>query len=209
MINKVFIKIKKRGFTLIETLVAVLILAVAIAGPLTIASKGLNTALTAKDQITAFYLAQDAVEYIRAVRDTNNLCISGNASNPGNCTTVSTWLQGLDQGNGCTSTDGSATCYLDSTQAPSVGATSCGGTTCPVICYDPSTLHYTYAGGGSSCTSSGYTNTIYTRTIAITCQNISSGTCTSNEVVLTVTVSWNDPAAHSVVVHENLFNWQK
>ena len=50
-----------RGFTLIETLIAVLILTTAIAGPLTIASKGLTATLVAKDQISAFYLAQDAV----------------------------------------------------------------------------------------------------------------------------------------------------
>lgn len=79
------------GFTLIETLVAVLLLATAIAGPLTIASKSLTTALVAKDQIIAYYLAQDAIEYIRFKRDTNRL---GGSS----------WLTGLDAcllSNGC------------------------------------------------------------------------------------------------------------
>ena len=75
----------KRGFTLIETLVAIAIMMLAIAGPLTIAHKGVQSALYAKDQITAYYLAQDAVEYIRSVRDGNLI-----ANPSGN------WLAGLD-----------------------------------------------------------------------------------------------------------------
>jgi prepilin-type N-terminal cleavage/methylation domain-containing protein len=71
MINRILKQ--ARGFTLVETLVAVLLLTVAIAGPLTIISKSLITALVAKDQVTAFFLAQDAVEYVRFVRDTNKL----------------------------------------------------------------------------------------------------------------------------------------
>ena len=53
------------GFTLIESLVAISILLLSISAPLTIASKGLASSFFARDQITAFYLAQDAVEYIR------------------------------------------------------------------------------------------------------------------------------------------------
>ena len=56
-----------------ETLIAVLVLSLAITGPLTIAQKGLQAALISKDQDTAFYLARDAVEYVRFVRDTNCL----------------------------------------------------------------------------------------------------------------------------------------
>jgi len=68
-----FNNMKKQGFTLVETLVAITILLIAIAGPLTIASKGLNGAYYARDQITAYYLAQEGIEYIRNVRDTNSL----------------------------------------------------------------------------------------------------------------------------------------
>lgn len=77
-----------KGFTLIETLVAIAIMMLAIAGPLTIAHKAVQSALYAKDQITAYYLAQDAIEYIRSVRDSNLL-----ASNAG---TATNWLYGLD-----------------------------------------------------------------------------------------------------------------
>ncbi len=58
----------KGGFTLVETLVAISVLMVAVASPLTIAQKSLSSALYAKDQTTAFFLAQDAVEYLKYVR---------------------------------------------------------------------------------------------------------------------------------------------
>lgn len=62
-----------RGFTLIETFVAITILLVSIVGPLTLATRSLFSALAARDQLVASYLAQDAVEYIRYKRDSNLL----------------------------------------------------------------------------------------------------------------------------------------
>ncbi len=60
-----------KGFTIVETLVAIAILMIAIAGPLTIAHKGLLAALYAHDQVTASYLAQDAMEYLKNVKNNN------------------------------------------------------------------------------------------------------------------------------------------
>jgi prepilin-type N-terminal cleavage/methylation domain-containing protein len=57
-----------RGFTLVETLVAISVLMVAVASPLTIAQKSLSSATYAKDQTIAFFLAQDAVEYLKYIR---------------------------------------------------------------------------------------------------------------------------------------------
>ncbi len=60
-----------KGFTIVETLVAITILMIAIAGPLTTAFRGLTAAVYARDQVTASYLAQDAMEYVKNVRDNN------------------------------------------------------------------------------------------------------------------------------------------
>lgn len=59
------------GFTIIETLVAIAILMISIAGPLAVASKSLTAALYAKDQMIASYLAQEGVETIRNRKDNN------------------------------------------------------------------------------------------------------------------------------------------
>jgi prepilin-type N-terminal cleavage/methylation domain-containing protein len=67
---------KKRGFTLIETLVAVALLSVAIVAPMVLTARSLATSYYARDQITAFYLAQEAIEGIRAIRDAQVLLIA-------------------------------------------------------------------------------------------------------------------------------------
>lgn len=62
-----------KGFTLIETLVAIFILVIAVTGPISAAQNSLKAAFLARDQVTAFYLAQDAIEYLINIRDTNAL----------------------------------------------------------------------------------------------------------------------------------------
>ncbi|PIR82915.1 hypothetical protein COU19_03195 [Candidatus Kaiserbacteria bacterium CG10_big_fil_rev_8_21_14_0_10_56_12] len=61
---------KTRGFTLIESLVAVAIVALAVGGPLYAANRALVAAEISRDRLTAIYLAQEAIEQARHVRDT-------------------------------------------------------------------------------------------------------------------------------------------
>ena len=70
----------RSGFTLVETLVAIAILMIAIAGPLTVAEKGLSAAIYARNQLMASYLAQDAMESIKNVVDSNELTIAKNGN---------------------------------------------------------------------------------------------------------------------------------
>jgi type II secretory pathway pseudopilin PulG len=58
-----------KGFTLVEALVAISILMIAIASPMTLAQKGLSTAILSKDQMIASFLVQDAIEAVKNVRD--------------------------------------------------------------------------------------------------------------------------------------------
>ncbi|HVY72677.1 MAG TPA: hypothetical protein VG984_01310 [Candidatus Paceibacterota bacterium] len=182
------------GFTLIETLLAVLILAAAIAGPLTIAAKGLQLALITKDQVIAGFLAQDAVEYMHFVRDTNRL--SANAD----------WLAGLDgtanghtanQSGGQSSCVGGNACYVDPLKDQ---VTYCGGSVSDCasayLYYDVANNVYTY-------TATGNTKTLYVRTVQISLVG-------SIEADVTVTVQWKDVGGilRSVVLRDNLFNWQ-
>ncbi len=60
---------KNRAFTLIETLVAISILMIAIAGPLTVATKGYTASLDAKKQAVAINLAQLILETFNNMKD--------------------------------------------------------------------------------------------------------------------------------------------
>lgn len=63
------IQTKTRSFTIIETLVAITVLMIAVAGPLTIAGKSLTSALDAKNTLIATYLAQESMEYLNFLKD--------------------------------------------------------------------------------------------------------------------------------------------
>ena len=172
----------KKGFTLIETLLAVLILAIALAAPLTIAAKALSAALIAKDQTTAFFLAQDAVEYARFKRDTNTLG-SGSAA----------WLSGFDAE--CSGADG---CKVDSVKNT---VTACSGA-CEVLQFNETKSWYTYA---TSEGSDVIKKSIFTRKVVL-----GSVASNANEKSITVTVSWKDVGGvtRSLVVREHITNWQ-
>jgi prepilin-type N-terminal cleavage/methylation domain-containing protein len=58
-----------QGFTLVETMVAIVILVLSVMGPLIAADRAIVAAETARDQLIASYLAQEGIEYMRAVRD--------------------------------------------------------------------------------------------------------------------------------------------
>ncbi|MCX6715954.1 MAG: prepilin-type N-terminal cleavage/methylation domain-containing protein, partial [Candidatus Taylorbacteria bacterium] len=68
---------EKRGFTIVETLVAITILMIAIAGPLVVASKSLFSSNLSKNQMVASYLAQESMEVVKNIRD-NNLYLGQN-----------------------------------------------------------------------------------------------------------------------------------
>lgn len=59
------------GFSLVETLVAVSILFLVIASGFTAVYHSIKGSFYARDQVTAYYLAQEAVEFIKNVRAEN------------------------------------------------------------------------------------------------------------------------------------------
>ena len=62
-----------QGFTMIETLVAISLLTVSIIAPMSLTTQSIASAYYARDQVTAFYIAQEAIEAVRSVRDGNVL----------------------------------------------------------------------------------------------------------------------------------------
>lgn len=103
-----YFKIKKeKGFTIMETLVAIAILLLSITGPMAFSQNGLRAAFYARDQVTAFYLAQDAIEFVKNRRDHNAL--EGKKQ----------WLDGLvGRGSGypCGKRNGEQGCLIDTTK---------------------------------------------------------------------------------------------
>ncbi len=103
---------KNKGFTIVESLVSITILVLAITGAASAIQIGISSYIFSKDQVIAFYLAQEGFEQIRNIRDENGLKSLN-------------WLTNLAP---CFTADG---CYVDIFPANPIPV-ACG-TNCPVI----------------------------------------------------------------------------
>ena len=106
----------KNGFSLLETLVAIAILTGAVLGPLALASQSIRASSLSGNRATAFFLALEAVEYVRSRRDANLL-------------TARFWLDGL---NGCSGRNG---CPVDPFPQPDGSVLACPSDGCPFLQY--------------------------------------------------------------------------
>lgn len=88
----------QQGFALIETLVAVFIIFIGLTAAFTAAQTSLQSSIRARDEVIAFYLAQEGFELIKNIRDSN---IQTESSDD--------WLIGLG---GCTNSDGCSIGFL-------------------------------------------------------------------------------------------------
>lgn len=93
----------QRGFTLIETMVAITVLAIALVGPFVAVRSALTGSYTARDQLIASALAQEGLEYVRSVRDNNYL--NGDRG----------WMDGLSS-LACYGANPTSYCTVDPTQ---------------------------------------------------------------------------------------------
>ena len=64
----------RRGFTLLETVVALSVIIGAVIGPVTLVTRGLVGGSFSKNKIVALNLSQEGVELARLIRDSNILC---------------------------------------------------------------------------------------------------------------------------------------
>lgn len=66
----------KKGFTIVETLVAISIVLVGVSAAFSAAQLGLSSSSSVRDRITAIFLAQEAMEGVKNMKDSNLLKIS-------------------------------------------------------------------------------------------------------------------------------------
>ena len=168
-----------RGFTLVETLVAITVVVTAMVGPLYAVQQSLNASRTAREQLIASSLAQEGVEYVRSMRDSNYLYVLTKG-------TALSWLYGVD-GTGGSVNCITAACVVDPTQ------NTVSRTIAPL--YLSATNLYNQAGSG--------TPTNFTRQVRLTAVPGSV-----SEMVVTVTVTWTTKGqSRNVTITERLHNW--
>ncbi len=173
---------KKNGFTVIESLVAIAILVSVIIGVTSAVQKGISSYIISKEQIVAFYLAQEGVEQIRSMRDNNGLEGVG-------------WLDDIaeDLSDPC---HPSRSCIVDAVTSDLEACSSLQHTSCPFLKYDPVNGFYGHTAAYAS-------TTMYKRSVQIT--EVDPG----EEVTITVTVTWAHGSTNrDFRIRENLFNWQ-
>lgn len=194
-------KKRNKGFTLVETLIAIAILLISIAGPLVIISQALRSSYYARDEITAYYLAQEAIEYIRNLRDINGLQAIKSAAYS------NTWLNNIDVGGTWVNVYGQSTYKLQLTRtAGEYELTRCtgAGNTCPKLKYDPNGV-YAFGDTAAPVTSNFTREVILSEAPASTFGT----TSVSREVVAYVKVYWNTGSIkNSVDIREHITNWQ-
>ena len=159
----IFNKNPRSGFTVLESIVAVMILSLAISGAFSAVQQGLSQSIIAKDEVKAFYLAQEAVELIRNKRDNNQLVFMNGGAD--------SWLSGITDAPNCPP---NKVCRAD---VVAHSLTLCGDNweSCPVLKQDQSTFLYSYTSG---------TNTNFKREIKI------EPSTDPNEIKITVKIYW-------------------
>ena len=171
-------KTYKKGFTIIESLVAIVVMVMATIGAMSAVQFGLSSYIFSKDQVSAFYLAQEGFEQIRNMRDVNRL----NGRH---------WLTGLALNSSDPCFFGQA-CIVSPVET--LLAERCSTpSTCPRVRYQPSSGFFGY--------NPSWTASNFTRSIEFASVN-------ANEVSVTVTVTWSKGLINrQFKARENLFNW--
>lgn len=174
----------EKGFTLIETFVAISILTLSILAPMSLAAKSLSISYYVRDEVTASYLAQEAIETVRNVRDSNilNDLLTGS---------------GIDQMYGIPSSTG-APFTVDAHVSGANAMQLCSATCLPV---QSNGTFYGYDDG-----TGGWVPTRFTRTVTATYVDAQK-----NDLRLVVVVSWQTGGfqVRSVTLAEDLYRWAR
>lgn len=181
---------KEKGYSLIEVLVAIGLLMFAIVGPMTIAMKSAQSALYARQQNTAFFLAQEGISIINAIRNDSAL-VAYNTQGADSWT----WMDGASLAP-CRASFG---CTIDAVDATFLNnVTSCESPENCTLSYDENAVRGVYRVDSDD----GTPETPFLR--IITLREI-----TPDEVLVTSKVEWEARVLGSkqtVILNTSLFN---
>ena len=182
------------GFTLVETIVAVFLISFALVAPITAAQRSLTSARNSRDQMTAYFLAEEGLEYVHYRRDLNAI------ENPND---TNKWLASLTP--------------YDNTGKPfGVDPTANGNeiincqpiTKCLLYFYSSNNSADHLTGVYSHQNSSGFSPTIFTRSVQIFEDDHANE---PNERRVKATVSWKNNYAQTQKVELTgyITNWKE
>ncbi len=163
-----------------ESLVAISVLVLVIIGTASVIQTSISSYIYSKDQVVAFYLAQEGFEQIRNIRDENGLKNQH-------------WLAGLSANSSDPCYFGKA-CTVDPVASPVPIWCSSGPGNCPFLRQDASAGFFGY--------NSSWPVTVFKREIMLTQIN-------ANEVSVLVTINWSKGLVNrQFKAKENILNWQ-
>lgn len=196
--NKIKIQ-KNKGFTIVEAMVAIFILTISVSSMLGVTASSATSARYANNEITANYLLQEAVDYIRNSRDS----IAFQQKIQGEIAGTS-WNNFLTKYSSCISTYG-CDIKMDKFSPDLTTITdivSCKSSGCDNLTYDAnasSSFFYSHDITANSVSSH------FNRNIKI--DKIGTD---NDQIKITVTVSWlNGSLTKSQSLVSYLLNWQK
>lgn len=170
----------QKGFTLVETLVAIFILVVAVTALMTIAKNDFYVVRYARNQMVANTLMQEGLEYVRKDRDTT-LQQGG------------TWAAWLAKYKNCNTSSGKKGCMVDPYRIDNKRITACSATNgCSALTYYPNETLYAYGNASKSIDYgtidySGAYATAFKRMITVDSIPVAGD---ANEALVTSTVTW-------------------
>lgn len=180
------------GFTLVETMFAVMILTFTIVGMMTVVANSLFAARYARDEITTSYLLQEVMDYIRNDRDTTVFLQNTQSID-------AAWSDFVSKYNNCSNED--TGCYFD-VLSPVVTPVECPSLDgCPYLYYDDNADEEAFYMNDDGIGNSGRVKTDFQRKIVVT--------QVGDEVKILITINWkNGSLTKTRFLSTSMLKWQ-
>ena len=179
-LNHLFVREKNTsGLTLIETLVAISIFLIFFSSVMFLVQRNISAPLDVRDRTVALYLAQESIEHILNIKDTNIL----NGED---------WSNNLDH---CSSIHG---CNVDVNEKLPRHSIFRGNAR-PRMCIDEESYRYIPR---PNCRVEGVTDSGFSRVIFIEEKN-------DDEAIINVTISWWRSGEKELKLTRHIFKWKE